>query len=301
MGLVSEMHASFQKLAHRKFWQRHLQILLRFFRRGEGNQSGRKTRAITEAVLAVKREGAVIEPEIMVPLVGHASEMRAARDLIEAEIAAVCDEQGVDVDELTIPIGTMIETPRAALTADEIAEHADFFSFGTNDLTQTTMAISRDDAEAGYHRVLAACDPRIARAVRDAAQVGKYYSFPGVAGYLRRSWGPGWAFIPQFPPHRDEVAFTREVLDDAERRFNIDRGRVLISGDSIGGSITSYLACWSPDLAAAFAPHRPLDVSAPIATDDDGDGVVDAHLATDQRGETRVSGCDVGAYELPSP
>ncbi len=109
-----------------------------------------QTRAITEAVLAAKREGAVIEPEIMVPLVGHASEMRAARDLIEAEIAAVCDEQGVDVDELTIPIGTMIEIPRAALTADEIAEHADFFSFGTNDLTQTTMAISRDDAEAGF-------------------------------------------------------------------------------------------------------------------------------------------------------
>lgn len=55
-------------------------------------------------------------------------------------------------------------------------------------------------------------------------------------------WGPGWAFIPQFPPHRDEVAFTRGVLDDAEVRFNIDRDRVLIAGYSIGGSITSYLA-----------------------------------------------------------
>ena len=80
-------------------------------------------------------------------LVSHAAEMAAARELIEAEMATVFDEQG---DTIDIPIGTMIEVPRAALTAAQIAEHADFFSFGTNDLTQMTMGISRDDAEASF-------------------------------------------------------------------------------------------------------------------------------------------------------
>lgn len=84
-------------------------------------------------------------------------------------------------------------------------------------------------------------------------------------------WGPGWAFIPQFPPHRDEVAYTHEVLDDAEERFDIDRDRVLITGYSIGGSITSYLACWDPSLGAAFAPvaggfwrPHPEDCAGPV-------------------------------------
>ena len=83
----------------------------------------------------------------MVPLVGHANEMAAARSIIEDELETVFAERH---DRLTIPIGTMIEVPRAALTAGDIAEHADFFSFGTNDLTQMTMAISRDDAEASF-------------------------------------------------------------------------------------------------------------------------------------------------------
>ncbi len=73
--------------------------------------------------------------------------MAAARQLIESELAAVLDERDETID---IPIGTMIEVPRAALTAGEIAEEADFFSFGTNDLTQMTMGISRDDAEANF-------------------------------------------------------------------------------------------------------------------------------------------------------
>jgi pyruvate,orthophosphate dikinase len=111
-----------------------------------------QTRAIVEAALEVKREGLDVQPEIMVPLVSQASEMAAARELIESEIRAVFDEQeGIDdFSDLAIPIGTMIEVPRAALTAADIAQHADFFSFGTSDLTQMTMAISRDDAEASF-------------------------------------------------------------------------------------------------------------------------------------------------------
>ncbi len=106
-----------------------------------------QTRAIAQAAITVKREGVTVHPEIMVPLVSHASEMEAARTLIEDELAAVFDEQHESID---IPIGAMIEVPRAALTADKIAEHADFFSFGTNDLTQMTLGISRDDAEQSF-------------------------------------------------------------------------------------------------------------------------------------------------------
>ncbi|WP_026697864.1 pyruvate, phosphate dikinase [Alkalicoccus chagannorensis] len=87
------------------------------------------------------------EPEIMIPLVGHKEELRRMRKLVEAEAAAVEQAQGV---KLVYKIGTMIEVPRAALTADAIAEEADFFSFGTNDLTQTTFGFSRDDAEGKF-------------------------------------------------------------------------------------------------------------------------------------------------------
>ena len=106
-----------------------------------------QTRAIAEAGLDAKAAGHRVHAEIMVPLVGHAAEMASARSVIADELAAVFDERH---DSLTVPIGTMIEVPRAALTAGAIAEHADFFSFGTNDLTQMTMAISRDDAEASF-------------------------------------------------------------------------------------------------------------------------------------------------------
>jgi pyruvate, orthophosphate dikinase len=106
-----------------------------------------QTRAIVEAALSVKREGLDVQAEIMVPLVGHASEMAAARAVIETEMGSVFEASG---QSLAIPIGTMIEVPRAALTAGEIARHADFFSFGTNDLTQMTMGMSRDDAEAEF-------------------------------------------------------------------------------------------------------------------------------------------------------
>jgi pyruvate, orthophosphate dikinase len=106
-----------------------------------------QTRAIVEAALEVRREGVVVKPEIMVPLVSHAAEMAAARTVIHDEMRAILDAQGTKIE---IPIGTMIEVPRAALTAGQIAAHADFFSFGTNDLTQMTMGISRDDAEASF-------------------------------------------------------------------------------------------------------------------------------------------------------
>lgn len=106
-----------------------------------------QTRAIAEAALDAQADGYTVHPEIMVPLVSQATEMEAARTIIETELEVVFDERD---QRLEVPIGTMIEVPRAALTAGEIAAHVDFFSFGTNDLTQTTMAISRDDAEANF-------------------------------------------------------------------------------------------------------------------------------------------------------
>ena len=102
-----------------------------------------QVRAIFEAACELVKEGVDVRPEVMVPLVAHVREMRILRDLIEKEALTVMKEQGIKVGYL---IGTMIELPRAALTADEIAQEAEFFSFGTNDLTQTTLGISRDDA-----------------------------------------------------------------------------------------------------------------------------------------------------------
>ena len=102
-----------------------------------------QTRAIAEAAAQLVKEGMTLTPEIMIPLVGMDLELIKVRELVEKEVLAVQKEQGV---AYKFTIGTMIELPRAALTADEIAVHADFFSFGTNDLTQTTLGLSRDDA-----------------------------------------------------------------------------------------------------------------------------------------------------------
>ncbi|HEX8645211.1 MAG TPA: pyruvate, phosphate dikinase [Allosphingosinicella sp.] len=103
-----------------------------------------QARAIFEAAVAVAAEtGAAPVPEVMVPLVATAAELRIVRDLVDRTAAAVFAEKGRSVDYL---VGTMIELPRAALRAGEIADFADFFSFGTNDLTQTTLGVSRDDA-----------------------------------------------------------------------------------------------------------------------------------------------------------
>jgi len=100
-------------------------------------------RAIIEAALNVKKKGKKVLPEIMVPLIGSVAELKLVKDEIVDEIKAVFKERK---DKIAYMVGTMIEVPRAALTADEIAEEAQFFSFGTNDLTQMTMGFSRDDA-----------------------------------------------------------------------------------------------------------------------------------------------------------
>ncbi|MFZ0944794.1 MAG: pyruvate, phosphate dikinase [Syntrophobacteraceae bacterium] len=102
-----------------------------------------QARAIMEAACEVAREGMDVRPDIMIPLVGDVGEFKNQRDAVEAVVREVIEEYGVDIE---YHIGTMIEVPRGALTADEIAEYAEFFSFGTNDLTQTVFGISRDDA-----------------------------------------------------------------------------------------------------------------------------------------------------------
>ncbi len=101
-----------------------------------------QVRAILEAAVQVTQEGIVVLPEIMIPLVGMPEELERLRELVEQAAEKVLSEQGERVEYL---VGTMIELPRACLTADQIARHADFFSFGTNDLTQMTWGFSRDD------------------------------------------------------------------------------------------------------------------------------------------------------------
>jgi pyruvate, orthophosphate dikinase len=101
-----------------------------------------QTRAILEAACRLAKEGLKVTPEIMIPLVGHVKELRDQRMVVNRVAEAVMKEQGVKVKYL---VGTMIEVPRGAMTADEIAGEADFFSFGTNDLTQMTFGFSRDD------------------------------------------------------------------------------------------------------------------------------------------------------------
>jgi pyruvate,orthophosphate dikinase len=102
-----------------------------------------QARAIIEAALNLKAKGIDARPEIMVPLTGTAAEMIMQSSIIKSTAKKVFEERG---DEIRFLVGTMIEIPRAALTAYKIAQHADFFSFGTNDLTQMTFGYSRDDA-----------------------------------------------------------------------------------------------------------------------------------------------------------
>ena len=104
--------------------------------------TGMQARAILEATAELTREGTSVLPEIMIPLVGTVTEFVDQEKIIRATAKDVFEETGIEFDYL---VGTMIELPRACLTADEIAEHAEFFSFGTNDLTQTTYGFSRDD------------------------------------------------------------------------------------------------------------------------------------------------------------
>ncbi|RLC83171.1 MAG: pyruvate, phosphate dikinase [Chloroflexi bacterium] len=106
-----------------------------------------QVRAILEAACELTKEGVEVHPEIMIPVTANANELKIMRELLEEVAKQVMEEQGVTVD---YKFGTMIEIPRAALTADEFAKYAEFFSFGTNDLTQTVYGISRDDAEGKF-------------------------------------------------------------------------------------------------------------------------------------------------------
>jgi len=101
-----------------------------------------QTKAVITAAIDVVKKGKKVKPEIMIPLVGKAEELSSLRKLVEETADAIIKESGI---ALEYKVGTMIEVPRAAVTADEIAEYADFFSFGTNDLTQLTLGFSRDD------------------------------------------------------------------------------------------------------------------------------------------------------------
>jgi pyruvate,orthophosphate dikinase len=106
-----------------------------------------QVQAIFEAAIAVKKKGIEVLPEIMIPLVGHVNELRLARLMLEGVAKDVMKRENTEV---AYKFGTMIEIPRACLTANEIAEYAEFFSFGTNDLTQMTFGYSRDDAEGKF-------------------------------------------------------------------------------------------------------------------------------------------------------
>lgn len=140
-----------------------------------------QVRAVASAAARLKLEGFDPRPEIMIPLVSITEEHVQTRAVAERVIMDVEAEYGVKLD---IPIGTMIELPRACLVADEIAAHADFFCFGTNDLTQTTFGFSRDDAEAKFlpaylhEKVLASnpfetVDPAVLQLVKMAVDKGR--------------------------------------------------------------------------------------------------------------------------------
>jgi pyruvate,orthophosphate dikinase len=106
-----------------------------------------QVRAIFEAACELKRDGVDARPEVMIPGVGTKEEMQTTRDAAKRVADEVLAQHGTALD---YHIGTMVELPRACLVADELAKHAEFFSFGTNDLTQTTYGYSRDDAEGSF-------------------------------------------------------------------------------------------------------------------------------------------------------
>ena len=106
-----------------------------------------QVRAIFEAACNVAKEGVDVHPEVMIPLTSHVNELKAERERLEKVAKQVMEEKGIQVD---YKFGTMIETPRAALIADQLAKYSDFFSFGTNDLTQMTFGFSRDDMEGKF-------------------------------------------------------------------------------------------------------------------------------------------------------
>jgi pyruvate,orthophosphate dikinase len=140
-----------------------------------------QTRAIIKAAINVSRKGAMVEPEIMVPLVLEVKELKFVKNLICKVADELIAESGL---KMKYHVGTMIEIPRAALTADEIAKEAEFFSFGTNDLTQMTFGFSRDDAGkflgAYYDKKIYENDPfqkldqvGVGKLVKMAAEMGR--------------------------------------------------------------------------------------------------------------------------------
>ena len=138
-------------------------------------------RAIAPAAAELKLQGVDAKPEIMIPLVAFVEELSHLRELCEADIAEVEAEYGVKLD---IEIGTMIELPRACAVSDEIAKYADFYSFGTNDLTQTVLGFSRDDVESSFMPLyldkkivktnpFATIDPGVAKFVKMGVDLGR--------------------------------------------------------------------------------------------------------------------------------
>ncbi len=141
-----------------------------------------QTRAVIEAAIDVKtRKGYDIVPEIMIPLIGEVKELKYVKNIVTEIADKIIKESGTDMKYM---VGTMIEIPRAALTADEIAKEAEFFSFGTNDLTQMTFGFSRDDAgnflKHYYDKSIYESDPfarldqvGVGKLVKMAADLGK--------------------------------------------------------------------------------------------------------------------------------
>ena len=144
-----------------------------------------QTRAVIEAAINVKKEGIEVHPEIMIPLVGILKELQFVKKIVVDTAKEVMDKAGVTVD---YKVGTMIEIPRAALFADKIAEEAEFFSFGTNDLTQMTFGFSRDDASKYlndyYQKGILDQDPF---ATVDQEGVGKLIDMAATLGRKTRS------------------------------------------------------------------------------------------------------------------
>ncbi len=155
-----------------------------------------QARAIIEAACDVKKAGIDVHPEIMIPLAGFATEFRDQEKIVRDTAEKVFDEKGIRVNYL---VGTMVELPRAAICADQIAEHAEFFSFGTNDLTQTTLGMSRDDYSSfiNYYREndIVPNDPfqtidrdGVGGLMRIAVEKGRGVRAESQAGHLRRAW-----------------------------------------------------------------------------------------------------------------
>jgi pyruvate,orthophosphate dikinase len=144
--LASDMGISVEKVKHRVEYLKESNPMLGFRGCRLGIQypeiTEMQARAIFQAAVECHKQGVVVHPEIMIPLVGEVNELKLQREIVER----VALEEGVRAAGVEYLVGTMIELPRAALTADKIAEVAEFFSYGTNDLTQTTFGLSRDDS-----------------------------------------------------------------------------------------------------------------------------------------------------------